>query len=85
MLHFCLLNDCHRLVTCGLHASEQGIDFGEDMQSMTSDPFSANATSQLSPDFKSAVSTSPLETRLHHRSRLDRAHSESLLSTVMYG
>lgn len=48
------------------------------MQRMNSDPFSANATSQLSSDFKSAVSTSPLEHRLHHKSRLDRTHSESM-------
>lgn len=52
-----------------------------DMQRMDSDPFSANATSQLSSDFKSAVSTSPLEHRLHRKSRLDQAHSEFLLST----
>ena len=48
------------------------------MQRMNSDPFSANATSQLSSDFKSAASTSPLEHRLHHKSRLDRTHSESM-------
>ena len=49
---------------------------------MESDPFSANATSQLSSDFKSAVRTSPLEHRLHHKSRLDRAHSECLLGLL---
>lgn len=52
------------------------------VQRMDSDPFSANATSQLSSDFRSAVSTSPLEHRLHHKSRLDRAHSESLTSMM---
>ncbi|CAL5220069.1 g2020 [Coccomyxa viridis] len=51
-----------------------------DMQRMDSDPFSANATSQLSSDFKSAVSTSPLEHRLHRKSRLDQAHSAALQS-----
>lgn len=45
---------------------------------MDSDPFCANATSQLSSDFKSAVSTSPLEQSLHNTSRLERVHSELL-------
>lgn len=45
---------------------------------MDSDPFSANATSQLSSDFKSAISTSPLEQSLHNTSRLERGHSKLL-------
>lgn len=42
---------------------------------MDSDPFSANATSQLSSDFKDAVSTSPLEQSLQITSHLQRGHS----------
>ena len=44
---------------------------------MDSDPFSANATSQLSSEFRDAVSTSPLEQSLQITSRLERAHSAS--------
>lgn len=42
---------------------------------MDSDPFTANATSRLSSDFRSAVSTSPLEQSLHNVGHLERACS----------
>ena len=68
------------LVGC-MH-QDRRIEVVEDMQRMDSDPFSANATSQLSSDFKSAVSTSPLEQRLHQKSRLGRTHSEFLIELI---
>ena len=55
-----------------LYASHHGFS----AQEMDSDPFSTNASSQLSSGFKSAISTSPSEHRLHHKSHLARAHSE---------
>lgn len=42
---------------------------------MDSDPLTANATSPLSSDFRSAVSTSPLEQSLHNLGHLERACS----------
>lgn len=48
---------------------------------MDSDPFTANATSRLSSDFHSAVSTSPLEQSLHNVGHLERACSAPLAFT----
>ncbi|KAK9918110.1 hypothetical protein WJX75_001378 [Coccomyxa subellipsoidea] len=49
---------------------------------MDSDPLTANATSPLSSDFRSAVSTSPLEQSLHNLGHLERACSAGLTSKV---
>ncbi len=49
---------------------------------MDSDPFTANATSRMSSDFRSAVSTSPLEHSLHHAGHLERACSASHSSST---
>lgn len=53
----------------GVHYSQA------DKAAMDSDPFSANATSRMSSDFRSAISTSPLEQSLHNASHLERRNS----------
>ncbi|EIE18091.1 hypothetical protein COCSUDRAFT_60584 [Coccomyxa subellipsoidea C-169] len=55
---------------------------GRHPDEMDSDPFTANATSRMSSDFRSAVSTSPLEHSLHHAGHLERACSAGMTSTV---
>ncbi|CAL8465868.1 g5404 [Coccomyxa elongata] len=80
----------HKYVILLAHAADiyyQGLFQGPvrdtaDQPAMDSDPFSANATSRMSSDFRSAISTSPLEQSLHNVSHLDRRNSAAAPSTV---